>query len=146
MAHERNRYTVALKARDTGTAQITGPIVLVQDRERTPGFLFYAPFYTGGLPETLGVRKTRFAGLVYAPFIMKRLMAGTLDKDRRQVSVRISDGAEILYNEHVATDADFDADPLFRIANEVEIYGRRWMFDIISAKSFRASFTSNQPQ
>lgn len=47
IAHEPNRFSAALKARDTGTAQITGPIVLVQDTTRTPGFLFYAPFYAG---------------------------------------------------------------------------------------------------
>ena len=44
MAHETNRYTAARKARDTGTSQITGPIVLVQDSARTPGFLFFVPF------------------------------------------------------------------------------------------------------
>ena len=44
MAHETNRYTAAKKARDTGTAQITGPITLVQDTQKTPGFLFYAPY------------------------------------------------------------------------------------------------------
>ncbi len=145
MAHERNRYTAALKARDTGTAQITGPIVLVQDSERTPGFLFFVPFYTGGPPDSASERKARFAGLVYAPFIMKRLLAGTLGKDNREISVKISDGATVLYDEHVAEDADFDADPVFRQTVSVPIYGRNWSFDIITAKSFRDSYTSNQP-
>ncbi len=40
MAHEANLYTAALKARVSGKAQITGPIVLVQDEGQTPGFLF----------------------------------------------------------------------------------------------------------
>ena len=39
MAHEANRYNAAKKARDTGTAQITGPITLVQDAQKTPGFV-----------------------------------------------------------------------------------------------------------
>tara|TARA_R110002126_G_scaffold33408_3_gene104787 strand:- start:2660 stop:4570 length:1911 start_codon:yes stop_codon:yes gene_type:complete len=145
MAHERNRYTAALKARDTGRAQITGPIVLVQDSERTPGFLFYAPFYTGGLPENGPARQARFAGLVYAPFIVKRLMAGTLQKDKREISVKISDGEAVLYNEHVAADTDYDANPMFRQTVSVPMYGRNWSFEIITAKSFRDNYTSSQP-
>lgn len=44
MAFETNRYTAVKKARDTGLAQLTGPITLVQDDKNTPGFLFLLPF------------------------------------------------------------------------------------------------------
>tara|TARA_R100000750_G_scaffold35758_2_gene23008 strand:- start:2777 stop:3352 length:576 start_codon:yes stop_codon:yes gene_type:complete len=44
VAHEMNRRTGLLASRDTGTAQITGPIILVQDSGHTAGFLFYTPF------------------------------------------------------------------------------------------------------
>ncbi|MBT5550618.1 MAG: hypothetical protein HOJ79_09090 [Nitrospina sp.] len=57
MAHETNRYTAAKKARDTGLAQITGPITLVQDEGKTPGFLFYAPFYKENAFGSLEERK-----------------------------------------------------------------------------------------
>lgn len=52
MAHENNRYTAAKKARDSGAAQITGPITLVQDAKKTPGFLFFAPLYKSQLPKS----------------------------------------------------------------------------------------------
>ena len=52
MAHEANRYAAAKQARDSGVARITGPIVLVQDEQHTPGFLFYAPFYRGGVYDS----------------------------------------------------------------------------------------------
>jgi CHASE1-domain containing sensor protein len=42
MAHETNRFTAAKKARDTGEAQITGPITLVQDAEKR--LRSYIPF------------------------------------------------------------------------------------------------------
>jgi CHASE1-domain containing sensor protein len=64
MAHERNRYTASQKAGDTGVAQITGPIALVQDEAKTPGFLFFAPFYKGGVFSTLDERKNNFIGMV----------------------------------------------------------------------------------
>lgn len=145
MAHETNRYAAARKARDTGTAQITGPIILVQDAERTPGFLFFTPFYRGAEVPAEASRAGRFAGLVYAPFIVHRLMAGALRKDARLVSLRITDGDTVLYDEQVPSEPDFDADPVFRTVSEVEMYGRRWVFDISSAKSFRASIASNEP-
>ena len=43
MAHETNRYTAAKKARDTGTAQITGPITLVQDAQKNRRVLVLRP-------------------------------------------------------------------------------------------------------
>ncbi|MEH6647255.1 CHASE domain-containing protein [Sulfitobacter sp.] len=63
LAHETNRRTAALLSRDTGLAQITGPIKLVQDAGHTPGFLFYAPFYRGGPHHDKAARKNSFAGL-----------------------------------------------------------------------------------
>jgi CHASE1-domain containing sensor protein len=40
VAHETNLLTAALNTRHTGVAQISDPIILVQDAEHTPGFLF----------------------------------------------------------------------------------------------------------
>ena len=113
MAHETNRYSATIKARDTGTAQITGPIVLVQDEDRTPGFLFYAPYYTGGTQDSLLDRRSHFARMVYAPFVFHKLMDGVLDKDRRQIRLRISDNADILYDELTDKDRESDQNPLF---------------------------------
>lgn len=65
IAFETNRHEAAKKARDTGLAQITAPIVLVQDAKKTPGFLFYAPFYEGNtIPATLEERQKKFIGMV----------------------------------------------------------------------------------
>jgi CHASE1-domain containing sensor protein len=76
MTHETSRFTAAIKARNADTARITGPIVLFQDNEKTLGFLFYTPFYKGkyGSHTTSQARKEKFFGLVYAPFIFKKLL------------------------------------------------------------------------
>ena len=145
MAHETNRYTAAKKARDSGVAQLTGPIVLVQDAQQTPGFLFYAPFYRGGVYDSLDDRRANITGLVYAPFVVNKLMAGTLEKERRHVGIRITDQDTVLYDEHLATEDDYDPDPLFTSTHSVEFYGREWLFDIRSANSFRLATSSSQP-
>jgi CHASE1-domain containing sensor protein len=82
-AYEMNRYKAGKKARNTGESQITGKITLVQDSGRTPGFLFYAPFYNPDIWNTLEERQKNFAGMVYAPFIVKKLMEGTLEDEKR---------------------------------------------------------------
>ncbi|MGH1363324.1 MAG: CHASE domain-containing protein [Calditrichia bacterium] len=145
MAHETNRYSAAKKARDTGAAQITGPIILVQDAAKEPGFLFYAPFYNGGIYDDIEDRRKNITGLVYAPFIVKKLMAGALEKEKRHVGISIIDGDKVLYNEHVVSETDYDANPLFKKEYSVQLYGRTWLFDIWSAKSFRAAASSSQP-
>lgn len=146
IAHEQNRYTAALKARDTGTAQITGPIVLVQDQSRTPGFLFYTPFYSEVSHDTVDERRHQFMGLVYAPFVFRNLIEGTLETDRRQVRIRISDADDVLYDEeNVANDQDRDENPAFSRSRDIEMYGRNWSFDIWSTRSFREDNSSAQP-
>ena len=141
VAHEQNRYAAAKRARDTGTAQITGPIVLVQDAGQTPGFLFYVPWFEGldpRQPATVEERQRRFRGLIYAPFVVKQLMAGTLAQEKRSVGIRIADGHDALYDELRIGVADFDPDPLYARRVEVPFYGRRWTFDVGASQSFRA--------
>lgn len=139
IAHEKNRYSAAIKARDTGEAQITGPIILVQDSEKTPGFLFYTPFYQQRSIDTLNERKDSIAGLVYAPFVVKKLMEGVLDKSRRNVGIEIRDGSEILYSEHNQDEKNFEPSSQFSKKYDVRLYGRVWSFDIWNIKSFKSS-------
>lgn len=146
MAHENNRFSAAKKARDTGTAQITAPIVLVQDAKKTPGFLFYAPYYQGlEIPKTLDLKQKAFKGIVYAPFIMARLMDGTLQNENRLINFSIHDGKDLLYNELSQDSVDFDPDPLFRMIEDIDLYGRIWHFDLRSSLLFRQQNSNPQP-
>ncbi len=145
MAHETNRYLAAVRARDSGKAQITGPITLVQDEQKKPGFLFYAPYYQGGVYDSLEQRRATFSGMVYAPFVFQKLMEGTLHQKNRQVGIKILDEGTVLYDEHHPDMVDYDPSPLFSKRFEVDMYGRSWIFDIRSALSFRESSISNQP-
>ncbi len=138
MAHEQNRFTAAMKARDSGKAQITGPIVLVQDSERTPGFLFYAPFYKGEVSASAS-KANSFAGLVYAPFVVKRLMAGVLERDKRHVSLNIMDAGETIYQEPV-----YEGEKL-SLKKTIDLYGRQWSFEVHSDASFLSVVEDSQP-
>ena len=145
MAHEVNRFTAAKKARDTGESQITGPIVLVQDAKKTPGFLFYAPFYKNKKAGSVAERQENFVGMVYAPFVVQKLMEGVLSKQKRQVGIRIADETDVLYDEHQSLEDDFDPNPLFKKRVETNLYGRNWTFDLWSTQSFRLAVADSQP-
>ncbi len=145
VAHEQNRRTAAMKSRDTGTAQITGPIVLVQDAGNTPGFLFYAPFYQGQTPDSVEDRRARAVGAVYAPFVVRNLVAGLLAKDLRMVRFSIRDDDQMIYDEHGLDDPRHDPDPMFAASLPLDLYGRIWTIDVRTDLDFRAENTLAQP-
>ncbi len=139
MAFETNRYSAARLARATGKPQITGPIVLVQDEEKTPGFLFFEPWYRGA-STTEAEREANFAGIIYAPFIVKKLMDGVLERSNRDVTLRLFDGDELLF-----ADRGLHEDPQYRDTLQVDLFGRAWRFEIQSDAAFHAAAQSAQP-
>ncbi len=145
MTFESNRYGGIVKARISGEAQITGPIVLVQDAEQTPGFLFFAPWYRDGDNGDIPSRVESFQGVVYAPFVVKNLLDGALAKETREIGIRITDITEVVYDEHTPTVPDFDPNPVLSRVISVHMYGRQWDFDIRTAKSFRAATQNSEP-
>ena len=145
IAHESNRLKAARAARNTGKAQITGPITLVQDARKTPGFLFYAPHYTKGTWTTQTERQENFINLVYAPFVFERLMEGTLDMEGRLVSIRITDEGKTLYDEISANGSTSDKNPKLQTNTTIDMYGRQWTFNIQTNKGFNLATQNNKP-
>ncbi|MGB3243530.1 MAG: CHASE domain-containing protein, partial [Sulfitobacter sp.] len=144
VAHEQNRRLAALASRDLATAQITGPITLVQDADSTPGFLFYAPLYKGVAPTTLKARREQFLGAVYAPFVVHKLMEGLLAKDLRDVRFSIRDAETMIYDEHAEQDTLTDLDPMFSQQVSLDLYGREWVVDLRTNLAFRGANTYAQ--
>ncbi len=146
MAHERNRLNASKKARDSGRPQVSGPIILVQDKKRTPGFLLFVPFYKQySKYMTLQERQQHFDGMVYAPFTVLNLMEGTLQNKNRLVNISIEDGGQSLYNELDEKSEDYDATPLYSKLESVDMYGRKWVFELQSSKLFREQQSSRVP-
>ena len=147
IAFEDNRYTAIKKARDSGLAQLTAPITLVQDSKNTPGFLLYTPFYKQvGELNSIQQRRENILGVSYAPFIMTNFMLGTLEKRQRHILLTITDGDALLFTDNNGIeDNQIDPSPLFRKLINIDIYGRTWTFDIESNISFRLASSNNQP-
>lgn len=145
IAFEDNRLTAAKKSRDTGTTQITAAITLVQDAKKTPGFLQYVPIYQKADVSTVEDRRKHFIGHVYAPFIVYKLMEGTLAQSHRQLIFRVKNKGNILYNELTQSNTDFELNPLLKKSVTLNMYGQPWLFDIQTTRTFRESETNHQP-
>lgn len=144
IAHEKNRFEAALKARNTGEPQITGPIILVQDQKKTPGFLFYLPYYkTVNLPDAKK-RREEFAALVYAPFIMSKLVEGTYGNTERHIDIKITDGEQIMFDE-IQSKPVTDSPGAFYSTHAVNMYGRVWTLDLRANSAFHNAVNTNTP-
>lgn len=144
MAHEANRYNAAKNARELNQATMTAPIILVQDSKQTPGFLFYVPWYSDTVTALFGDEHDGFLGLVYAPFVVNKLMSGTLSDDKRLVDFSIYDGNELLYDGIPDTDDDYT--PKFTKQLALSFYDRVWTFNIQSSPLFDSQQSASQPQ
>lgn len=140
VAHEQNRYDAAMLSAKTGKPAVTGPIVLVQDKKKTPGFLLYIPLYQEDVSDVVLIPK-KLIGFVYAPFIMKKLMDGALSEESRYLNVKISDGNDILF----ADQKKVSTFPGYELVKNVNMYGRNWTFEVTPTDRFSQSIDGSLP-
>ena len=146
VAYEQNRFEAAMRAGASGVAQITAPILLVQDENQMPGFLLFAPYYSDGQrPGTQDERLANFQGLVYAPFVVNQLVDGALGMDHRLVGIRLSDSGALLYDENHAEHIGYDVGAAYQEQVRIPMFGREWTFDIRSTSAFAALTDNRQP-
>lgn len=143
MGSEITRRRAMEAARDTGKARISGKVILVQDANKTPGFLSYVPFYEGGgVPPTVEERREKFRGLVYAPFIMQDFMRGLLRNELEDLSQLLSVD---IYSGDEGPDAMLYLDKIqeysgaqltLSSAKVLSLYGQNWFLDLIPKPTF----------
>lgn len=91
---EENRKRAANFAKKTGYAVLTEKIQLVQDEEKTPGFLFLLPLYEEqNNPSGAEDEKSKFRGWVFAPFVAKHFLADITKYSNNQLNFKVYDGS-----------------------------------------------------
>ena len=74
---EAVRRAAIERAVHSGETTLSGRIALVQDAQRSPGFLLLAPVYRRGAdPRTPEQRERALLGLVYAPLVAREILDG----------------------------------------------------------------------
>lgn len=98
MYSEPVRRAALDKARDSGTASMTGKVKLLQEDDKNvqAGFLIYLPVYQSGAPQgTVQERRNSIIGWVYSPLRMTDLAQGTYGDRADDLDIEIYDGDRI---------------------------------------------------
>jgi CHASE1-domain containing sensor protein len=145
MFSEPMRKEGMVRARDTGSAALSGKVTLLQETEKDvqAGFLMYLPVYRKGeVPITPEQRRETLTGYVYSTFRMNDFMQGLLKEKREYVELQIFDGDEplkeaLLYpsgNMNVLSRSDHEH---FATSQSIlEYAGRRWLLVFKSSPYF----------
>lgn len=144
MWSEPTRRAAMQRARDTGTASVSGMVTLVQEdgTDVQRGFLMYLPLYEPGKPvNTIAERREAIVGFVYSPFRVKDLMAGILGSGSRRISLQIFDGTEVQNSKLLYDDSDGSSSEhsQFAFSDTVHIPGHPWHLVFSSNGSFTSA-------
>nr|WP_306268781.1 CHASE domain-containing protein [Pararhizobium sp. IMCC3301] len=149
IAFEENRRKAAVAARDSGRAVITKRILLVQDAEKTPGFLLLLPSYNRDMSlVTLEQRREAFRGWVYAPFIAKNFLNNLTDSQGETLHLQVYDG-EVESQDALIFDSNADEEPggtaEHQISKKIQIMEQTWLLVWSSTSKFEVQELSNEP-
>ena len=138
VAFEKSRLDAALLSRASGETAITHPIQLVQDSEKTPGFLMMHPLVidkNGG---------QYFLGWVYAPLIAKNFINGLTDTIGAEIHVHIYD-ANSTYSPLIFDSNSLRSirrEPIFKLSSQISVMQEVWAIDFESTPLFEKNVSS----
>lgn len=137
IAFEANRLSTARQARDSGRTTLTKKIILVQDKEQTPGFMLIHPlFKSEQVPTTVEGRRADLQGWIYSPFIARNLLADLTRSQGSQIDIEIFDEdsetpANLIYHS-----GDASTLGAFSTRRHFQVGQRTWLVVWRSTKSF----------
>jgi diguanylate cyclase (GGDEF)-like protein len=150
MYSEPVRRAAMERARDSGSAAVSGKVTLVQEigSNAQAGFLMYLPVYRKGASiGTLTERRDNLLGWVYAPFRMNDFMAGISGEQAAYLSIRVYDGW------HVSDDAlMYASHPGSAVANtdykavaSIDIGSHDWTIVTAATPDFEGRMDRDKP-
>ncbi|MBL4929498.1 CHASE domain-containing protein [Fuscibacter oryzae] len=150
IAFETNRYVTAARARDTGEVSLTEPITLVQDEARGAGLALMMPVYSGEAElRTVADRRAAFAGLVFSPIIVSRLMADLTTSQSEDLRISIYNGPtadpdrRFYASDNTPSIKAHTAQ--FRVIDSLQVYGQIWTIVSESTPELEARLFSLKP-
>ncbi|MGG7602960.1 response regulator [Massilia sp. BKSP1R2A-1] len=136
LASEPNRRRAALAARDSGSAQLTAPITLVQaGGARGQAFLLLLPVYDYGVIPAAAERKTHLVGWTYTP-----LQAATVLRDLIDPAEQVALGLEDITDggREVVLPVAASGPGVLQARTETTVFGRRWRLTLNAGEAFAA--------
>ena len=146
---EPNRRHAATRSVDLGRSMLTKSIALVQDQERTPGFLLLTPVYEKDVwlttPEE---RWAALVGWVYSPIRIGEWLNGISEDSGNLIEFQVfeeSQGTQptLLFDSRAARPSGKERSgeraPKFSKTVELDVGGQRWNIDITNRPEFNLS-------
>lgn len=148
MYSEPVRRQAMEQSRDTGSAVLSGKVILVQEYKGhvQSGFLMYLPIYrTGVRLDTVADRRAGIVGWAYMPFRIEDLMQGLFGERADDLRIEIHDGdtpspASLMFVSSTASGADPEAS--LQTTSRLRIAEHDWTLEISS----NPAFEKRQPQ
>lgn len=135
---ELNRKRAAELSRDTGMAAMSSKVVLIQDKENNPGFLFFLPIYKHNKNlETVEDRRNSHLGWIYAPFVNKELF-GKIFKNEDSIELKAaeSDAGSTIIFDNYSKDKKFIS---YKKSNEIVLGQQKIKLEWKSGPNFKIS-------
>ena len=128
IASEPIRREAIERARDSGEAAASGPVVLMQeiDAEKQAGLVIIHPVYRHGRPlRSVDERRAALAGYVTSVFRMGDLVASIVKAAPQRIEFIIHDGPRAQASEFYRTPGMAAARPI-QTQRQLPVYGREW--------------------
>jgi signal transduction histidine kinase/CheY-like chemotaxis protein/CHASE1-domain containing sensor protein len=145
ISSENTSLEAANLAMQSGRAVMSAPMVLAQDKNHTPGFLLFMPFYAKQNLTSVIEREQYFVGFVFAPFIMQKLISGTLNASKRLLELKISDNGQYLFQDKIGNSLISSSRTALNSKHIKTVFGRKWVIETYATEDFLTHFSSNQP-
>lgn len=148
MGSESNRRKALEKSRDENKPYITSKIVLVQDANRTPGFLSYVPIYRNNANlNDSEIHKENFLGWVYAPFIAKDFFESLEERELKQIKdlivLNVYSSHNLNKEQLLYSNKNTEGNLSFNFIRHINLYGQEWTFHIKPTAEFEKMLDSN---
>jgi CHASE1-domain containing sensor protein len=140
---EARRRTGVEAAIDRGQPTLCAPITLVQEQERTPGFLLFLAAYRYGRDvESVADRRRALAAVAYAPLVARELFADLPELLAGRLQLRLMGGPQNAELVHAVQPAGADAyTARLRSTARFELYGQAFVLEARSAPALEAGYS-----
>jgi PAS domain S-box-containing protein len=154
MFAEPVRRAAMERARDSGSAALSGKVTLVQetDRDVQAGALMYVPVYRSARElTTIEQRRDALLGFVYSPLRVKDLLTGILGAGPENLAFQLFDAdtarADALLHDSAADKAaSASPAPRYGLTERLDVAGRPWTLVYHSTPAFEEAVHTARPQ
>lgn len=149
LGFEENRREAVETSRDIGETTLTKKIILVQDQQKSSGFLLLQPYYKKGMPhETQEEKRNAIEGWVYAPLVASNFLKDLTPAQGDTLNIRIYDqgqeSAENLIYESASKQDDAVSKP-YTVRKSINVLGQKWLIIWESTYAFEQSQKNSAP-